>query len=75
MSASQASEAETREDSRRIKDEQEGRFCESLLGLMQRTGRFEYLDFPKKREREQIPSSMDGKRAKESDVKRFSWSR
>ena len=61
-------------------DEQESRFCNALLGLMERTGRYDYIDFAAIREshgnerrsdkEENNRDFKEGPRAK-----RFSWSR
>lgn len=75
-----ASESNNQGEDRRPEDEEQSHFCESLLGLMQRTGRFDYLDYGKDRsgqEEEGIESVLEG--PKEGDLrrslKRFSWSR
>ena len=46
---SRSSISETPTDNRRRKsqDDENGLFCDALLGLMHRTGRFDYLDYPK----------------------------
>ena len=49
LSSSRASEMEEPAQQRQLADEEEGRFCDSLLNLMQRTGRFDYLDYTKSR--------------------------
>ena len=77
FSSTRASDARNLEDQRRVADEQEGFFCESLLGLMERTGRFEYVDFTKDHERKSSSTGEEETRGKdkESRTKRFSWSR
>lgn len=67
------------ESQHRPEDETESLFCESLLGLMQQTGRFDYIDFSKERERgaesednEKFTVEKDHRGAR---AKRFSWSR
>lgn len=67
-------------------DEEQSLFCESLLGLMQRTGRFDYLDYRKdgsEQEEQGIQAAAkkieEQEKEKEKDrrrsLKRFSWSR
>lgn len=64
-------------------DEEQSLFCESLLGLMQRTGRFDYLEYSKdnsEQEEEEIGAAKKEKvQGKDKDLrrslKRFSWSR
>lgn len=62
-------------------DEQEGIFCTSLLGLMERTGRYDYIDFAAlhgSHENERFGEKEEGHQdieRKEPRAKRFSWSR
>jgi len=78
FSSSRASDTRTVEEYCRLTDEQEGVFCESLLGLMERTGRYDYVDFTKDNVNESQQDSPNeegrGKKAKDR-AKRFSWSR
>ena len=66
------------EEQRHPGDEEQSLFCEALLGLMQRTGRFEYLDYDETRSKhDENMQAVD--KEKENDprrsLKRFSWSR
>lgn len=70
-------------------DEEQSLFCESLLGLMQRTDRFTYLDYRKdgcEREERGIVESSTAEKERDREkgekgkdrrrsLKRFSWSR
>lgn len=83
LSSSRASESNGQGGERHPEDEEQSLFCESLLGLMQRTGRFEYLDYGKdssEPEEEEIETTHSQKeKGKKKDLrrplKRFSWSR
>ena len=82
LSPPRASESNSQGD-RHPEDEEQSLFCESLLGLMQRTGRFDYLDYSVdsfEQEEEEIGAAKKEKvRGKDKDLrrslKRFSWSR
>ena len=67
------------EEQRHPEDEEQSLFCESLLGLMQRTGRFEYLDYDGTRSKQEEKNMQAVDKEKENDprrsLKRFSWSR
>ncbi len=57
-------------------DEEEGLFCDALLGLMQRTGRFDYLDFGEDKKERKDSKGGDGNRSNHAKQRnRFSWSR
>ena len=81
LSSSRTSESNSQGEERHPEDEEQSLFCESLLGLMQRTGRFEYLDYSKdssEPEEEEVETAQK-EEVKEKDLrrplKRFSWSR
>lgn len=80
LSSPRASESNSQGEERHPKDEEESLFCESLLGLMQRTGRFDYLDYskespvPKEEERLEVAEKEKDRDLRRS-LKRFSWSR
>ncbi len=83
LSSPRASESNSQED-RHPEDEEQSLFCESLLGLMQRTGRFDYLDYSKdssEQEEEEIIGAAKKEKVQGKDkdlrrsLKRFSWSR
>ena len=64
-------------EERHPEDEEQSHFCQSLLALMQRTGRFDYLDYGQgipEQEEESIESAQKEKEKRRS-LKRFSWSR
>lgn len=78
LSASKISENNDQEMKRRQKDEEDGQFCDSLLGLMKHTGRFDYIDLTK----DDKPNDDDGggeaagkDTTNSSRAKRFSWTR
>lgn len=69
-----ASESVSQREEGRPEEEEPSLFCESLLGLMQRTGRFDYLDYSKDKDTE----SEQKEKQKETlgrPLKRFRWSR
>lgn len=76
LSSPRASESNSQGEERHPKDKEESLFCESLLGLMQRTGRFDYLDYSKDGSDQKGKAGLE---VAEKDVrrppKRFSWSR
>ena len=86
LSYPRASESNSQEEERRSEDGEQSLFCESLLGLMQRTGRFDYLDYSRdisKQEEEEIEEKgkeKEKEKEKENEkdlrrsLKRFSWS-
>ena len=70
------------EEQRRQADKKESVFCESLLGLMERTGRYGYLDYSKDDEKktsyrseEEPTQNSKKKEGKFARFKRVSWSR
>ena len=82
LSYSRASESSSQREQRRPEDEEQSLFCDSLLALMQRTGRFDYLDYRKstteraEQEDETIETAQkDGEKSSTKRLKRFSWSR
>lgn len=61
---------------RRLEDEKESVFCESILGLMRQTGRFDYIDYtPEQQNTADAGSEEEEIPRKDSRAKRFSWSR
>ena len=63
-------------------EKQQSLFCESLLALMQRTGRFDYMDYSKDFNIETAEKDEEKDGEKENHTwhqrrspKRFSWSR
>ena len=72
-------------EERHPEDEEQSLFCKSLLTLMERTGRFEYLDYSKdhsEQDEEEVEAAQKEKeKEKEKEkslrqsLKRFSWSR
>ena len=61
-------------------DEKESQFCESLLGLMQRTGRFDYIQFPEEKKtsaegvgRNSSEAELAGQSSPRQRTQRFSW--
>ena len=82
-----ASESDSTREDIRSEDKEPSLFCESLLTLMQQTGRFDYLDYSKdtsEKRTEDIEgtSTQKEKEAKKErysyrrrSLKRFSWSR
>lgn len=83
LSSPRASESNSQGEERHPEDEEESLFCESLLGLMEQTGRFDYLDYSKdisEQDDERIVVAEKEKvKEKQKDLrrslKRFSWSR
>ena len=81
LSSTRASDPPNLEEHGRQTDKQEGSFCDSLLGLMERTGRFDYIDYRKdsegKASSEDEEEINDRKRIESriSRSMRFSWSR
>lgn len=79
LSYSRASESNSQGEERYPEDEEQSLFCESLLGLMQRTGRFDYLDYSKdtsEQEEEGIEvAEKETEKHLRRSLKRFSWSR
>ncbi|KAF6229637.1 hypothetical protein HO173_011492 [Letharia columbiana] len=83
LSSPRASESNSQGEERHPEDEEESLFGESLLGLMQQTGRFDYLDYNKdisEQDDERIVIAEKEKvKEKQKDLrrslKRFSWSR
>ena len=79
LSLPRASESNSQAEERHPEDEEQSRFCESLLGLMRRTGRFEYLDYSKdsSKQEEKDEAAVEREREKRlrRSLKRFSWSR
>ena len=82
LSYPRASESSNQREQRRPEDEEQSLFCDSLLALMQRTGRFDYLDYRKstteraEQEDETIETAQkDGEKSPIKRLKRFSWSR
>ena len=65
-----ASESNSQREERHPEDAERSLFCESLLGLMQRTGRFDYLDYDKDTTESEKEREKQGR-----SLKRFSWSR
>ncbi|CAF9913172.1 hypothetical protein IMSHALPRED_000934 [Imshaugia aleurites] len=75
-----ASESNNQVKEHHPEDEGQSLFCESLLGLMQRTGKFDYLDYSKdtsKQKEEGNIEAAEKDKAKDlrRSLKRFSWSR
>jgi hypothetical protein len=62
---------------RQSEDRKESFFCESMLGLMQQTGRFDYIDFNPERQQNNIDAAGEEGETTNKDprAKRFSWSR
>lgn len=81
LSSPRASESNSQGEERHPEDEEGSLFCESLLGLMQQTGRFDYLDYSKdiSEQNEETIVIAEKEKEKEKDLrrslKRFSWSR
>ena len=81
LSSPRASETNSQGEERHPEDKENSRFCESLLGLMQRTGRFDYLDYNKDSPDHKEEEKRFEVAEKEIDIdlrrslKRFSWSR
>ena len=84
LSSSPASESNSQErkgEDRHPEDEKQSHFCESLLGLMQRTGRFDYLDHSTDGPEKEEEGIQVTEKEQEKDqnlrrsLNRFSWSR
>ena len=89
LSSPRTSESDSQREERRPEDEEQSLFCESLFALMQRTGRFDYLDYSKdtsgeKKERVEAADAVkvrekEKEKEKQRDLprslNRFSWSR
>ena len=83
LSHPRASESVHQGEERRLEDEEPSLFCESLLGLMQRTGRFDYLDYSKDEESAQKEKEKEKEKVEKQKetlgrplkLKRLSWSR
>ena len=84
LSSPRTSESDSQREERHPEDEEQSLFCESLFGLMQRTGRFDYLDYSSKdtsRGKEEGVEAVDPEKEKQKQkdlprsLKRFSWSR
>ena len=85
LSSPRTSESDGQREGRRPEDEEQSLFCESLFGLMQRTGRFDYLEYSKDisgRQEERVEAADPEKvKVKERQrdlprsLNRFSWSR
>jgi len=72
FSSSRASESNEpiQREATRSGDEEDGLFCESLLGLMQRNERFDYLGLLKDEKKKESENTGGKDRSK-----RFSWTR
>ena len=85
MSFTRTSEPEPPEDltatpERQSQDESDSLFCDSLLGLMERTHRFDYLDFTTDRVKRKNSERRNSERSENNPgqsprAKRFSWTR
>lgn len=82
LSYPRTSESNSQGEERHPEDEEQSLFCDSLLALMQRTGRFDYLDYSKDTSEQQEEGITEAaRREKENEkhlrrsLKRFSWSR
>ncbi|MCJ1451225.1 hypothetical protein MMC28_001561 [Mycoblastus sanguinarius] len=62
-----------RDDQRWPEDEEQSLFCESLLVLMQRSGRFDYLDFTDRKKEKQTLQRGEGQETTAGRSKRFSF--
>jgi len=74
------SSSEAQKNPRRQADEKDGLFCDALLGLMQRTGRFDYLDFKEDKKERNDSKGSDGSTTNDKPNcakkrNRFSWSK
>ena len=69
LSSPRTSESGSQREERRLEDEEQSLFCESLFALMQRTGRFDYLDYSKDtlRGKEERVEAADAEKVKERD--------
>ena len=79
LSSPRTSESDSQREERHPEDEEQSVFCESLFALMQRTGRFDYLDYSKdtSRRKEGRVEAADPEKQKDlpRSLNRFSWSR
>ena len=79
LSYPRASELMSQGEERHSEDEEQGLFCESLLSLMRRTGRFDYLDYSRDTREQEGEGTEAAQKEKENhlrrSLKRFSWSR
>lgn len=79
LSSPRASESNSQGKGRHPEDEEQSLFCESLLGLMQRTGRFDDLEHSKDTSEKKEEGIEAAEKEKRKDLrrslKRFSWSR
>lgn len=77
LSSPRTSESDSQREERHPEDEEQSQFCESLFALMQRTGRFDYLEYSKdtsERKEERVVAA-DPEKDLPRSLKRFSWSR
>ncbi|KAL2042240.1 hypothetical protein N7G274_004728 [Stereocaulon virgatum] len=75
--ASEPDKASVR-DEQRPEDEENSHFCESLLGLMKRSSRFDYLAITKEEKVNKQENKHEQEQSKTIQVrraKRFSWAR
>lgn len=68
------------EAQRRLEDKKESLFCESILGLMRQTGRYDYVDYTPEQQQSTADAGSEvgeaiGHSGKAGRAKRFSWSR
>ena len=80
MSFTRTSEPEPPEDVTatlecQSQDERDSLFCDSLLGLMERTHRFEYLDFTRDPVKRRDFERSENNPGQSPRAKRFSWTR
>ena len=80
MSFTRTSEPEAPEDliatlERQSQDESDSLFCDSLLGLMERTHRFDYLDFTRDSVERRNSERSENNPGQSPRAKRFSWTR
>ena len=76
LSTSRGVDNRTLEEQRGLEDERQSAFCDSLLELMEHTGRFDYLDYSKDvRSKGGEGAEATGTKSKEPRAKQFSWSR
>lgn len=80
LSSPRASESNSQGEGRHPEDEEQSLFCEYLLGLMQRIGRFDYLDYGKDSSEQEEEKGVEVTEKEtegglQRSLKRFSWSR
>ena len=76
LSTSRVVDNRTLEEEQRLEDERDRAFCDSLLGLMEHTGRFDYLDYSKDLGSKDVEANQAaGKRSREPRARHFSLSR